>query len=96
MKLGLDTITSLGPDGNDKQRFSTALFATKDRHSVLGTYGFDKNGDTTLTVLRPVQRRLGRHPVFVKTLTPPAVGVSASELGNHRGRGRRGRLLPIA
>ena len=26
-----------------------ALFATKDRKSVLGTYGFDKNGDTTLT-----------------------------------------------
>jgi branched-chain amino acid transport system substrate-binding protein len=26
-----------------------ALFATKDRRSVLGTYSIDENGDTTLT-----------------------------------------------
>ena len=26
-----------------------AIFATKDRPSVLGTYSIDENGDTTLT-----------------------------------------------
>jgi branched-chain amino acid transport system substrate-binding protein len=49
MKLGLDTISSLGAKGNDKAAVLAALFAIKARSSVLGTYGFDKNGDTTLT-----------------------------------------------
>lgn len=49
MKLGLDTIKSLGDKGSDKAAVLDALFATKDRQSVLGTYSFDKNGDTTLT-----------------------------------------------
>jgi branched-chain amino acid transport system substrate-binding protein len=48
MKLGLDTIASLGPKGNDKAAVLAALFATKNRHSVLGTYGFAPTGDTTL------------------------------------------------
>ena len=48
MKLGLDTITSLGAKGNDKAAVLAALFAVKNRNSVLGTYGFDSNGDTTL------------------------------------------------
>jgi branched-chain amino acid transport system substrate-binding protein len=49
MKLALDTITSLGSKGSDKASVLQALFATKARSSVIGTYGFDANGDTTLT-----------------------------------------------
>jgi branched-chain amino acid transport system substrate-binding protein len=49
MKLGIDTIKGLGAKGNDKSAVLQALFATKDRKSVLGTYSFDQNGDTTLT-----------------------------------------------
>jgi branched-chain amino acid transport system substrate-binding protein len=49
MKLGLDTIEGLGDEGTDKAKVLEALFATKDRDSALGTYGFDENGDTTLT-----------------------------------------------
>jgi branched-chain amino acid transport system substrate-binding protein len=49
MKLFLDTIKGLGDKGNDKSAVLQALFNTKDRSSVLGTYSFDKNGDTTLT-----------------------------------------------
>src|SRR6202161_1391501 len=45
MKLGLDTIAKAGPS---KAAVLSALFATKSRSSVLGTYGFDANGDTTL------------------------------------------------
>src|SRR5947209_669134 len=48
-KLGVDTIATLGSKANDKNAVLAALFATKDRHSVLGTYSFDKNGDTSLT-----------------------------------------------
>jgi branched-chain amino acid transport system substrate-binding protein len=48
MKLGLDTIASLGDQGNNRQAVVKALFSTRDRHSVLGTYSFDRNGDTTL------------------------------------------------
>jgi branched-chain amino acid transport system substrate-binding protein len=49
MKLGIDTIKGLGAKGNDKAAVLAALFNTKDRNSVLGTYSFDKNGDTSLT-----------------------------------------------
>jgi branched-chain amino acid transport system substrate-binding protein len=48
MKLGLNTIASLGAHGNSKSAVLKALFAITARNSVLGIYGFDKNGDTTL------------------------------------------------
>ena len=48
-KLGIDTVSKLGDKGNDKQSVLDALFATKNRKSVLGTYSFDQNGDTSLT-----------------------------------------------
>jgi branched-chain amino acid transport system substrate-binding protein len=48
MKLGLDTIAHLGASGNDRRAILGALFATRHRHSVLGTYSFTKTGDTTL------------------------------------------------
>ena len=49
MKLVLDTCKELGADCSDKQAMIDALFATKGRESVLGTYDIDENGDTTLT-----------------------------------------------
>ena len=47
-----------------------ALFAIKSRASVLGTYGFDKNGDTTLKSYGLYKVGSDGEPVFVKTLTP--------------------------
>ncbi len=49
MKLVLDTCEQLGADCSDRQAMIDALFATKGRASVLGTYDIDENGDTTLT-----------------------------------------------
>jgi branched-chain amino acid transport system substrate-binding protein len=48
MRLGLDTVASLGAEGNDKAAILAALFANI-HNSVLGTYEFDPNGDTTLS-----------------------------------------------
>ncbi len=73
MKLGLDTIGSLGAQGSDKAAVLKALFAIKDRKSVLGTYGFDKDGDTTLKSYGLYKVGSSGDPVFVKTLTPPKV-----------------------
>jgi branched-chain amino acid transport system substrate-binding protein len=70
MKLGLDTIADLGSDGSDKAAVLDALFATKDRKSVLGTYGFDSNGDTTLKSYGLYKVGSDGAPVFEKTLTP--------------------------
>jgi len=53
MKLGPDTIKDLGAPGNNKSAVLKALFSITDRSSVLGTYGFDKNGDTTLKPVSP-------------------------------------------
>ncbi len=47
MKLGLDTVASLGPKGNDKAAVLAALFANV-HNSVLGSFEFDRDGDTTL------------------------------------------------
>jgi branched-chain amino acid transport system substrate-binding protein len=47
MRLALDAIQRSGDGG--KENIIKALFETKDRDSVLGTYSIDENGDTTLT-----------------------------------------------
>jgi branched-chain amino acid transport system substrate-binding protein len=49
MRLVLDTCEQLAADCTDKQAMIEALFNTKGRESVLGTYDIDENGDTTLT-----------------------------------------------
>jgi branched-chain amino acid transport system substrate-binding protein len=46
-RLVLDAIERAG--STDKADVLKALFDTKDRQSVLGTYSIDENGDTTLT-----------------------------------------------
>jgi branched-chain amino acid transport system substrate-binding protein len=68
MKLGLDTITSLGSKGNDKAAVLAALFAIKARHSVLGTYGFDKNGDTTLKTYGLYKVGKDGNPAYARTV----------------------------
>jgi len=70
MKLGLDTIAGLGADGNNKAKVLAALFATTNRSSVLGTYGFDKNGDTTLKAYGLYKVGADGEPTFSTTLTP--------------------------
>ena len=47
MRLALDAIERSGT--GSKADVLKALFDTKDRESVLGTYSIDENGDTTLT-----------------------------------------------
>jgi branched-chain amino acid transport system substrate-binding protein len=49
MDLIIDTCKELGPDCSDRQAMIDALFQTKNRKSVLGTYDIDENGDTTIT-----------------------------------------------
>jgi branched-chain amino acid transport system substrate-binding protein len=70
MQLGLQTIASLGANGNSKSDVLKALFAIKDRKSVLGTYGFDKNGDTTLKSYGLYKVGPNGEPVFFKSITP--------------------------
>ncbi len=70
MKLGLDTIASLGAKGNSKSDVLKALFSITARNSVLGTYGFDKNGDTTLKSYGLYKVGSDGEPVFFKTITP--------------------------
>jgi branched-chain amino acid transport system substrate-binding protein len=73
MKLALDTIKGLGPQGNNKADVLKALFAIKSRSSVLGTYGFDSNGDTTLKSYGLYKVGSDGNPAFLKTITPTQV-----------------------
>ncbi len=47
MRLALDAIER--SETGEKADIVKALFDTKDRESVLGTYSIDDNGDTSLT-----------------------------------------------
>ena len=69
MKLGLDTIASLGANGANKADVIKALFAITSRNSVIGTYGFDKNGDTTLKTYGLYKVGSDGNPAFDKTIT---------------------------
>ena len=73
MKLGLSTIAGLGSDGDSKSAVPSALFSATHRRSVLGTYGFDKDGDTTLRSYGLYKVAPGGDPSFVRTATPPHV-----------------------
>jgi branched-chain amino acid transport system substrate-binding protein len=73
MKLGLSTIAGLGADGDSKSAVLNALFSTTDRHSVLGTYGFDKDGDTTLQAYGLYKVGPSGDPMFVRTIVPTHV-----------------------
>jgi branched-chain amino acid transport system substrate-binding protein len=73
MKLGLDTIAKLGANGSNKADVLKALFALKSYSSVLGTFGFNSNGDTTLKSYGLYKVGSSGDPVFEKTLTPTKV-----------------------
>jgi branched-chain amino acid transport system substrate-binding protein len=73
MKLGLDTIAKLGANGSNKADVLKALFALKNYSSVLGTFGFNANGDTTLKSYGLYKVGSNGDPVFSKTLTPTKV-----------------------
>jgi branched-chain amino acid transport system substrate-binding protein len=48
MSLLLDSMKRAGSKCNDRKAVRDEVFSTKDRHSVLGTYSIDKDGDSTL------------------------------------------------
>jgi branched-chain amino acid transport system substrate-binding protein len=49
MALALDVLKRAGDQANNRDEVLKALFATKDRQSILGSYSIDANGDTSLT-----------------------------------------------
>ncbi len=72
MSLMLSAIARATDGGRDRavrSRVRAMLFATRDRHSVLGTYSLDSRGDTSLDkygVYHVVEGRM----VFWKAMTP--------------------------
>jgi branched-chain amino acid transport system substrate-binding protein len=72
MSLMLDAIkraTNNGTASVSRSKVVAAIFATKDRQSVLGTYSIDPNGDTTLTAYGAYKIVNGKD-AFLKTITP--------------------------
>jgi branched-chain amino acid transport system substrate-binding protein len=61
-------VAKLGSKGSDKSAVLQALFATKNRSSVLGTYSFDKNGDTSITAYGLFKVSSAGNPEWTKTL----------------------------
>jgi branched-chain amino acid transport system substrate-binding protein len=69
MALVLDAIKRAGSKGNDRTEVLKQIFATRDRKSVLGTYGIDKNGDSTIRDIGLYSIK-GGQLTFVKTIKP--------------------------
>lgn len=49
MGAALQAITAAGAKGNDRAAVIKAFFAIRNRHSALGTYSINANGDTSLS-----------------------------------------------
>jgi branched-chain amino acid transport system substrate-binding protein len=71
MMLGLDAIARLGRRGHLRSAVRAALFSTQDRRSVIGTYGFQSSGDTTLDSYDLYRAGPGGYPLLLRTITPP-------------------------
>jgi branched-chain amino acid transport system substrate-binding protein len=69
MSVVLEAIRRAGNDGNDRGKVIDALFATRNRASVLGTYSIDRNGDTSIKVYGAYRVRDGQIR-FVRVLDP--------------------------
>jgi branched-chain amino acid transport system substrate-binding protein len=69
MKLFIDTLEGLGDQATDREAVLQALFDTQDRESVLGTYSFDENGDTTLTDYGIYEVGPDGNPSFAQAIT---------------------------
>jgi branched-chain amino acid transport system substrate-binding protein len=70
MELGLHTIASLGANGGNKADVLKALFANRITDSVLGNFGFNKDGDTTLKSYGVYKVGANGAPAYFETLTP--------------------------
>jgi branched-chain amino acid transport system substrate-binding protein len=70
MALLLDAIRRAGGDGDDRDAVIDEVLSTQDRHSVLGTYSIDGNGDTTLDTVSGYRVSDGL-PVFPVQLKAP-------------------------
>jgi branched-chain amino acid transport system substrate-binding protein len=72
MTLVLDAVRSSGARGNDRQTVIDRVFATRDRHSVIGRYSVESDGETTLSPYA-VDRVSDGRAVFDRTIavTPP-------------------------
>jgi branched-chain amino acid transport system substrate-binding protein len=67
MSLALDAIKRAGANANNRQDVVNALFSTKGRQSVLGTYSIDKDGDTSITDYG-LYTIVGGQPTFKKVI----------------------------
>ena len=70
MKLAIGTIAGLGARGDDRGAVRDALFATKGRHSAIGTYGFGGDGSSTTGTYGLYDVGPDGAPAFLTQLTP--------------------------
>ena len=68
MLTAINRATHHGRDEADRSAVLAEIFATRDRHSVLGTYSIKRNGDTTLRHYGAYRVRQGRL-VFFRAFT---------------------------
>jgi len=67
MLRAIDRATDHGRRVAERGKVLAAIFATRDRHSVLGTYSIERNGNTTLHQYG-AYRVVGGRLVFLRTL----------------------------
>jgi branched-chain amino acid transport system substrate-binding protein len=66
MLRAIDRATDHGRHEAERAKVLAAIFASRNRHSVLGTYSIERNGNTTLREYGAYRVRNGRL-VFLRT-----------------------------
>jgi branched-chain amino acid transport system substrate-binding protein len=72
MRLALQAIAGLGTRGDQRSRVLHALFSQTSRGTLLGSYGFSSDGDSTVRAYGLWQVRAGGAPRLVRVMEPPA------------------------
>lgn len=70
MSLVLQTIKQLGADGDSRAAVLRALLAAQPHASVLGTFAFDRYGDTTMRAIALYRITAGGDLAYRGTVTP--------------------------
>ena len=78
MQLTLRAIAGLGSHGDDRSRLLHALMSARARDTVLGSFSFNANGDSTVRAFGLYQLRAGGSLQLLRVLQPPELSPDLS------------------
>jgi ABC-type branched-subunit amino acid transport system substrate-binding protein len=72
MRLALQAIAGLGSSGDQRSQLRGALFGESPQGTLLGSYGFSSDGDSTVRAYGLWQVRAAGPPRLLRVMEPSA------------------------